>query len=74
MNNQLEGVIFDVDGTLVASNDAHAEAWVEAFATFGYEDVSFDRVRPLIGMGGDRLREVLSLRVGAQSIAPVQEC
>ncbi|MBW4618030.1 MAG: HAD family hydrolase [Cyanosarcina radialis HA8281-LM2] len=55
MNDQLKGVIFDVDGTLVASNDAHAEAWVDAFATFGYDDVSFDRVRPLIGMGGDRL-------------------
>ena len=25
-------VILDVDGTLVDSNDAHASAWVEAFA------------------------------------------
>ena len=47
------GVIFDVDGTLVLSNDAHAQAWVEAFAAFGY-DVAFDQVRPLIGMGGDQ--------------------
>ncbi|AFZ11754.1 HAD-superfamily hydrolase, subfamily IA, variant 3 [Crinalium epipsammum PCC 9333] len=50
----LRGVIFDVDGTLVLSNDAHAQAWVEAFAAFGYE-VSFDQVRPLIGMGGDQV-------------------
>jgi len=48
------GVIFDVDGTLVDSNDAHAKAWVEALAERGHE-VPFERVRPLIGMGGDKL-------------------
>jgi len=50
----LKGVIFDVDGTLVDSNDAHAQSWVETFAEAGY-DVPFDVVRPLIGMGGDKL-------------------
>jgi len=50
----LQGVILDVDGTLVLSNDAHAQAWVDAFAAFGYE-VPFERVRPLIGMGGDQV-------------------
>ena len=50
----LRGVILDVDGTLVLSNDAHAQAWVDAFAAFGY-DVPFERVRPLIGMGGDQV-------------------
>ncbi|QIR40263.1 HAD family hydrolase [Tolypothrix sp. PCC 7910] len=49
-----QGVILDVDGTLVLSNDAHAQAWVEAFAEFGYE-VKFTQVRPLIGMGGDQI-------------------
>jgi HAD superfamily hydrolase (TIGR01509 family) len=47
-------VIFDVDGTLVDSNDAHAHAWVEALAEFG-RSVEFSRVRPLIGKGGDKL-------------------
>lgn len=47
-----KGVILDVDGTLVLSNDAHANAWVEAFKKFGYE-VKFEEVRPLMGMGGD---------------------
>ena len=28
-------VIFDVDGTLVDSNDAHARAWVRAFTEHG---------------------------------------
>lgn len=47
-------VIFDVDGTLVDSNDAHAEAWVRALAEFG-RPVAFSRVRPLIGKGGDKV-------------------
>jgi len=46
-----KAVILDIDGTLVLSNDAHAQAWVEAFSTYGY-DVPFEKVRPLIGMGG----------------------
>ncbi len=49
-----QGVILDVDGTLVISNDAHAQGWVEAFAAFGYE-VEFEQVRPLIGMGADQI-------------------
>src|SRR5581483_2268440 len=51
---QIHGVILDVDGTLIDSNDAHAHSWVEAMATYGYT-VAFDRVRPLIGMGGDKV-------------------
>lgn len=50
----LSAVIFDVDGTLVDSNDSHAHAWVEAFRLCGYQ-VGFDDVRPYIGMGGDHL-------------------
>src|SRR5438045_2305895 len=44
-------VLLDVDGTLVDSNDAHAHAWVEALAAHDLE-VSYARVRGLIGMGG----------------------
>jgi len=47
-------VIFDVDGTLVDSNDAHAHAWVQALAERGRR-VEFARVRPLIGMGSEKL-------------------
>ena len=50
----LKGVIFDIDGTLADSNDAHAESWVDTFAEAGY-DVPFAAVRPLIGMGADKL-------------------
>jgi len=51
---QIRGVIFDLDGTLVESNDAHAHAWVQAMEEQGY-NVSFETVRPLIGMGGDKV-------------------
>lgn len=50
----IRGVLLDIDGTLVDSNDAHARAWVEAFAKSGYH-VSFDKVRACVGMGGDNL-------------------
>lgn len=50
----LRGVLLDIDGTLIDSNDAHAEAWVLALAEHG-RDVPFARVRPLVGMGGDKL-------------------
>ncbi len=50
----LKGVIFDVDGTLVASNEAHARSWVETLSEAGHE-VAFDVVWAAIGMGGDKL-------------------
>jgi len=54
VTQQIHSVIFDIDGTLVDSNDAHAHAWVQAMAEHGHS-VPFDRVRPLIGMGGDKV-------------------
>jgi HAD superfamily hydrolase (TIGR01509 family) len=47
-------VIFDVDGTLIDSNGAHAESWARALREHGVP-VDACRVRPLIGMGGDKL-------------------
>ena len=59
----LRGVIFDIDGTLLDSNDAHAQSWVETLAEAGYE-VPFDVIWPMIGMGGDKL---LPSAVGIES-------
>ena len=52
--SKIRGIILDIDGTLVDSNDAHAKAWVEALAEQGI-NASFDDVRKRIGMGGDKL-------------------
>lgn len=48
------GVILDVDGTLVDSNESHVEVWTRAFSEHGF-DVPAAKVRRLIGMGGDNL-------------------
>jgi HAD superfamily hydrolase (TIGR01549 family) len=53
----MDAVIFDVDGTLIDSVDAHARAWQEALADFGYH-VRFEDVRAQIGKGGDQLMPV----------------
>ena len=53
----IKAVIFDVDGTLVDSNDLHVEAWREAFRRYGKE-LSFEEVRGQIGKGGDQLMPV----------------
>ncbi len=53
-----KAVLFDVDGTLIDSNDQHARAWVAALAEAGYT-IPFERVRPLIGMGGDKVLPAL---------------
>lgn len=47
-------VILDIDGTLVDSNEAHVQAWVTALAEHGF-DVPAEKIRRLIGMGGDNL-------------------
>jgi len=59
MSAFLKAVLFDVDGTLVDSNDAHAHAWVKAFAESSIE-VDYARVRRCIGMGGDKLMPEVS--------------
>ena len=59
MSHVLKAVLFDVDGTLVDSNDAHAHAWVKAFADSGVT-VEFRHVRRCIGMGGDKLMPEVS--------------
>jgi HAD superfamily hydrolase (TIGR01549 family) len=48
-----EAVIFDLDGTLVDSNELHVEAWDRAFRKFGKE-FSRDRLRSQIGKGSDQ--------------------
>lgn len=53
-----KGIILDVDGTLMDSNEAHAEAWSRALLESGYP-FPLAAVRKLIGMGGDKLLPTL---------------
>lgn len=53
-----EGLIFDLDGTLVDTVRARIDGWVEVLVAEGF-DVSSDLIGPMIGMDGKRLaREV----------------
>ncbi|MGZ8393020.1 MAG: HAD hydrolase-like protein, partial [Gemmatimonadales bacterium] len=47
----LHGLIFDIDGTLVDTNQAHVEAWRRAFQRLG-NDVPRERIELEIGKGG----------------------
>ena len=47
-------ILFDVDGTLVDTNDLHAAAWQQAFRHFGV-DLPLDEIRFQVGKGGDNL-------------------
>jgi len=51
---RIRAVLFDIDGTLLDSNDAHAHAWLDSLRGHG-KNVPFDLVRSKIGMGGDKL-------------------
>ena len=46
--------IFDIDGTLIDSNSAHAETWAQALREHGL-DADVTAIRPSIGMGADKL-------------------
>ena len=50
----IEAFIFDVDGTLIDSNDFHARAWEKAFAKYD-KKILFEKLRPQIGKGADTL-------------------
>jgi len=51
---QIKAILFDIDGTLVDTNDMHVLAWEKAFATVG---AVFDRqvIHDQIGKGTDML-------------------
>jgi HAD superfamily hydrolase (TIGR01549 family) len=51
---EFETVLLDVDGTLIGSNAAHADAWTQALREHGVA-VETGQIRPLIGMGADKL-------------------
>jgi HAD superfamily hydrolase (TIGR01509 family) len=50
----LDGIVFDLDGTLVDSNGLHVEAFRRAFEQRGYK-VGRDRIFMEVGKGGDKL-------------------
>ncbi|MEA3032739.1 MAG: hypothetical protein QOH86_755 [Sphingomonadales bacterium] len=63
--------LFDVDGTLVDTNDLHAAAWREAFVHFGH-DIPLDAIRWQVGKGGDNLIPSLLPDLGGDEQAALE--
>ena len=56
-----DGLIFDLDGTLVNTVRARIEGWIEALGQAGFETTAHE-VGPMIGMDGKRLaREIAEM-------------
>jgi HAD superfamily hydrolase (TIGR01549 family) len=59
--------IFDIDGTLLDSNDFHAQAWVQAFDAYGIK-IPFKSVRRFMGKGADQLLPEFLSRIEIKEI------
>jgi beta-phosphoglucomutase-like phosphatase (HAD superfamily) len=51
---RIRAVLFDIDGTLLDSNDAHAHAWLDSLRGHGH-NIPFEALRSKIGVGDHRL-------------------
>ena len=56
---KINGVIFDLDGTLIDTLELRVTAWKDAFSRFGI-NLSRDEIRPLIGLPGEYLASLYS--------------
>jgi HAD superfamily hydrolase (TIGR01509 family) len=65
-------VLFDVDGTLVDTNDLHAAAWRQAFLHFGH-DLAVADIRWQVGKGGDNLIPALLPDLGEAERKTIEE-
>jgi HAD superfamily hydrolase (TIGR01509 family) len=62
----IKAVLFDIDGTLIDSNELHVTAWAQVFAEAGHP-VDRDSIRGQIGKGGDNLVPSLFPSLPAQT-------
>jgi HAD superfamily hydrolase (TIGR01509 family) len=60
-----DGLIFDLDGTLVDTVGARIDGWLEALSAVGLE-ASAEQVAPLIGMDGKRLAREIAAASGRE--------
>lgn len=65
----MKAVLFDVDGTLIDSNDLHVEAWLETFRHFDIEATE-EQVRADLGKGGDQLAPDFVSEADLQDLQP----
>jgi N-acetyl-D-muramate 6-phosphate phosphatase len=63
-----DGLIFDLDGTLVDTVQKRIEGWVEALGEFGLHTTA-EEVGPMIGMDGKRLAGEIARKAGRSPTA-----
>jgi beta-phosphoglucomutase-like phosphatase (HAD superfamily) len=61
----IQGVIFDIDGTIIDSAGPHIESWRRTFQHFD-KDPSYESLRPALGKGAD---EFLSMFLSRDALA-----
>ncbi len=70
---RIRAVLFDIDGTLLDSNDAHAHAWLDTLRGHG-RNVPYELVRSKIGMSGEKiLADVAGVEPGSVEARAIQE-
>ncbi len=50
-----KNILFDLDGTLIDSNDQHAHSFMEAFEQHGITGIEYHGIRNMIGMNGESI-------------------
>lgn len=68
----IKAILFDIDGTLIDSNDLHVSAWEEAFAEFG-ETIDRQTIHGQIGKGADMLIPTLLPEADAAERAAIAD-
>ena len=66
----ITAILFDLDGTLVDSNEFHVEVWQKIFARHGHE-IGVEAIRGQIGKGGDLLIPALLPATGEATRKPM---
>lgn len=72
MTDMIKAVFFDIDGTLVDSNDHHVRAWEEAFAEVG-EHFDAQVIHDQIGKGTDNLVPTLLPELDEEAVERLGE-
>ena len=66
-------VVFDLDGTLVDTTDAHVMSFSRAFQEMGYEPPSCEQIRGLLGKPGPDIIRSLMPRLSEDEITRISQ-
>jgi membrane protein len=66
-----KAILFDIDGTLVDSNEQHISAWFDAFRSAGH-DIDRQSIHDQVGKGGDNLLPTLLPDITAEQMKELE--